>query len=359
MTEAGFALHPDKMSEVSTIIETIGFLVNTIDLVLSFPPNRIQKRIAFLNDCILNPPKSLGDLRQISGKLTHLATVIIGARFFVKPWWNWIAEESKLFLHSKKKKNSTSTSLKVPSSIKLKLHDKFSESTKESLQWFISILNSGTDIGIPLVEKPDGFLDIFDTSTFDNDFCPAWQISPNSLGFKDVIEITTDASSSGGGFWWSSNSGDSGESEFLWHISIAYQSSNLRELLTAVTAIKDLTSHRNTSIFPKITDHALVWLRSDNTATIACINKFTSSSSSLLAATKQLASSLFCKRICAAAVHIPGKDNIRADILSRRNISLYDNLKISKNLMKLAKSYLSSKTDNISFLFFGPSSSSS
>ena len=36
MTKAGFALHPVKMSDISTIIETIGFLVDTINLIDSF-----------------------------------------------------------------------------------------------------------------------------------------------------------------------------------------------------------------------------------------------------------------------------------------------------------------------------------
>ena len=83
--EAGFALHPDKMSEISTQISTIGFLIDSINLTLSFPPDRLAKRLAFINEVLLSSPETLGDLRQISCKLTHLSTVVLGSRFFVKP----------------------------------------------------------------------------------------------------------------------------------------------------------------------------------------------------------------------------------------------------------------------------------
>ena len=73
-------------------------------------------------------------------------------------------------------------------------------------------------------------------------------------------------------FWWCSVDNMSGETEFIWHIALVLQLSNLRELVTAIVAIKGLAAERTCCLFPEVEDHALVWLRSDNSATVACVN---------------------------------------------------------------------------------------
>ena len=97
------------------------------------------------------------------------------------------------------------------------------------------------------------------------------------MGISSVVEITSDASSSGGVFWWSSSQGNTDECEFIWYIGLVFQSSNMRDLFTAIVAIEQLAIHNLSSCIK----HQLVWVRTDNTATIGCLNKFTSSSQSL------------------------------------------------------------------------------
>ena len=356
LTEAGFALHPDKMSEISTQISTIGFLIDSINLTLSFPQDRLSKRLAFIKDTLLSPPKTLGDLRQISGKLTHLSTVVLGSRFFVKPWWKWIADETKLAIAHRTKlalKTHQPTSIsKVSSSTKLKCTNSFISECNDSLHWFLNVLSSNDSLGIPLIEKSDGFFDIFDPLTISSIQSVDWKLSPINMGISSVVEITSDASSTGGGFWWSSSYGNSDECEFIWHIGLAFQSSNMRELLTAIVAIKQLATHSFTSG----NKHKLVWVRTDNTATIGCLNKFTSSSQSLQHSIFQIANDLHARKICVATIHIPGKANDRADNLSRRNGFVYDKLKPSKALMKFLRSVW---TSNNPMIVWGPSSSTS
>ena len=66
---------------------------------------------------------TVGDLRQISGKLLdlYLAIVFFGARFFVKSWWDRIAAESAVIVAKKKLRDAKADVSRISSASKVNL----------------------------------------------------------------------------------------------------------------------------------------------------------------------------------------------------------------------------------------------
>ena len=69
--------------------------------------------------------------------------------------------------------------------------------------------------------------------------------------------------------------------------------------------------------FTKDRDSCAIDLFSDNTTAVVCINKMGSAKVQCNAITRNIWLSCIPRNICVKALHLPGSDNIAADIQSR------------------------------------------
>ena len=126
------------------------------------------------------------------------------------------------------------------------------------------------------------------------------------LNDKHVVAVYTDACLEGGGGHW-------GDSWFYvnWNLDCNQYSEshiNIKEVLAAVSAAQIWG--------PSWSNHKVI-LFSDNATTVAGINKGTSRNKSIMCLLRYLFWLSACHNFQIKACHIPGKNNISADVISR------------------------------------------
>ena len=310
MEWAGLLLNPDKKSEISTRVTVIGYEIDTIELWVSIAHEKFLKRKGLLDQLIIDRSCTWSTFQKIAGKLNHMAAVTIGGRFYMHPWWVIM----KRTLATWQLRHGAQS--QPNANITINLHD---NDILESMLWWQNILSKDSAPRRNILERVDGFLDIYTPEFFYYQGEPLGFAAERVLNYVrkgSICMITSDASAAGGGWFYDNQT--EGYS-YIWSPATAFASSNFRELLTIELALKHAKIQSSVQGF---------WVRSDNTPSVGSLNKLRSDSLNLCSIISRIAQFLIAQKREIAATHIPGKENVIADALSRMYIAVWDSLSI-------------------------------
>ena len=319
----GLLLNDEKRSEINTTFHAIGYEIDTVNLRVSLIPKKFEKRRTLLDSLISNKRCCWSDFQSIAGKLNHLASVTIGGKFFMHPWWKIMKSTLKLFLDisdlQNPKQSQPSASFLV---------DMSNKEVMESILWWHEILQRQNAPSKPILVRLDGFLDIIS-----QDFASSLSHLPfegilQYADSHDIFVLTSDASASGGGWFYKNWSlGFS----YIWSPETAFASSNFRELVTIEIAIKHALS------LNLLKRSKAVFCRSDNTVSVAAMNKQRSDFDNPHSIMRRIMPLLIENQLDSAAIHIPGKLNTRADQLSRITECVWSNANVTRTFKTSVK----------------------
>ena len=145
---------------------------------------------------------------------------------------------------------------------------------------------------------------------------PTWKGTDPRLHVRQPeMILTTDASEWGWGAWLTTHSTQPEETWEITHSTfgrfppqVAVQSSNFRELTAIIMAMLS---------FKQTLHKKVILLRSDNSTSVACVNKLRTSSASLNELIIYLTEIMETEEIAIKAMHLAGTENELADYLSR------------------------------------------
>ena len=257
LQDLGFAIHPQPKSVLipTNRIEFLGFILNSISMKISLTNRKTENLKMLCSQTMKRNQLTIRDLASLLGKITSCFPATKYGR-----------------LHYRGIERLKTSSLKNNGfnfNKKIHLND---DATKDIAWWHDNVEAQSNDLWNP---NP--------SLTIKSDAC--------SYGWGGVIE---EAIPTGGAF---------SEEEMLDHI-------NVKELKAALFCLESLA---------KYVENSHIKLLSDNSTTVACINKFGTS--------KSLACDLVAQDIWRWAIarnnhitsaHIPGKINLEADEESRR-----------------------------------------
>ena len=238
----------------TTTLTFLGIEIDSIDRTLRIPDEKLYKYLHELELLINSNDFSLRDLRSIIGKLQHCCTIIKSGRAFLRRLYNLTMG-----------KNNPNHILKISDSVRADL-----------LIW-------------------RNFLLTLNKKVFMNN---------NAFVSADDLNMHTDASSYGYGATYGSH-------WFQGQWPNDWQSLN-------ITILEMYPIYMLIGTFKEKLANSKVQIFCDNEAVVYIINKLTSKNNTVMSIVRPLTLMLLKNNITLIAEHIPGKNNLLCDFLSRQ-----------------------------------------
>jgi len=255
---------PEKVEGPSTKLTFLGITLDTVDLVMSVPPDKVQDIVTRLQEMLQRGSIRRRELASVVGKLSFASQAIVAGRTFLR----------RLYDFMKASEYSESPVLRLPNPV------------KEDLVWWVETLQSWNGKSFFL---------------FDD-----WTPSPD-------LQLQTDASGSWGygayfrGRWLQGTWSDEQLS-----LSITF-----KELYAIAVACLTWGSEWT---------RLRVQFHCDNSAVVACLKSGTSRSPPVMELIRSIYHASAKHDFVVSAVHIPGTANQIADAISRNLRQTFDRL---------------------------------
>jgi hypothetical protein len=259
----GIPIAPDKTHAPDTTMTFLGYELDTRKMEVRLPTEKLDQCQALIRECLRRPKMTLRELQTIIGTLNFACGVVLPGRAFLRRLINLTIGVQKPYYYLR-----------------------ITRSVREDLLLWRAFLQGFNGRSLML---PDRWLNSQDIQLFTD--------AAGSLGYGATLRSQ----------WFYG----------AWDAAWMNQSTSLLELYPIVLAVKLWG--------PQLANQCILF-RTDNEALVDIINQQSSKDVRIMHLVRELVLRCLVQNILFKAVHIPGRENVLADLLSRQQVNRFHQL---------------------------------